>query len=184
MATRALYTLAAIGHTRLSLLDGGLEKWRAERRPVARLTTGAAPVPGRLTARQGRAVVADAEFITARLGRPGLSLIDTRTDGEYVGTGNRSGMPSAGHLDGARQLQWEQLFSDGSVTLKPRAELERLFAERVRPGDLVVTYCWVGYRASATWFVATLLGYEARMYDGSYQDWSQRALATRAGGTP
>jgi thiosulfate/3-mercaptopyruvate sulfurtransferase len=89
-----------------------------------------------------------------------------------------------GHLAGARQLQWEELFADGATQLKPRAELERLFAERVRPGDAVVTYCWVGYRASATWFIAQWLGYDARLYDGSYQDWSQRALPTRAGTTP
>lgn len=32
-------------------------------------------------------------------GKPRTALIDTRTDGEYNGTGNRSGMPSAGHLE-------------------------------------------------------------------------------------
>jgi thiosulfate/3-mercaptopyruvate sulfurtransferase len=70
------------------------------------------------------------------------------------------------------------------VRLKPRAELERLYAERVKAGDSVVTYCWIGYRGSATWFVAHYLGYEARLYDGSYQDWSQRTLPTRPGATP
>lgn len=182
MATRALLSLASIGHARYSLLDGGLAKWRAEGR---RVTTDAPTVTrGRLTPRPGRALIADAAHIQERIGRPGFALIDTRTDGEYNGTGNRSGMPSAGHLAGARQLQWEDLFSDGAVTLKPRAELERLFAERVKPGDAVVTYCWIGYRASATWFVAHWLGYDARLYDGSYQDWMQRQLPTTAGTTP
>lgn len=73
------------------------------------------------------------------------------------------------------------MFSDGMTLLKPRAELERLFGARAAAGDTVVIYCWVGYRASATWFVAKYLGYDARMYDGSYQDWSQRALPTKSG---
>jgi thiosulfate/3-mercaptopyruvate sulfurtransferase len=182
MATRALYTLAAIGHRRYALLDGGLDGWRRAGGAVTQQVPSV--TPGTLTLRPGPAVVADAAWISERLGAGGLSLIDTRTDGEYNGTGNRSGMPSVGHLAGARQLQWEELFADGATQLKPRAELERMFAERVRPGDAVVTYCWVGYRASATWFIAQWLGYDARLYDGSYQDWSQRALPTRAGTTP
>lgn len=182
MATRMLYTLAYLGHAKYSLLDGGLEQWKAEHRHV----TQAVPVIARgvMSPRTLRPVVADADWVRARLGSPGLALIDTRSVGEYNGRNNGSGMPSAGHLAGAQHLEWEQLFADGSVRLKPRAELERLYAERVKPGDTVVTYCWVGYRGSATWFVAQYLGYEARLYDGSYQDWSQRALPSRPGATP
>jgi len=185
MATRLLFTLAYMGLNDLAYLDGGFEQWRAESRPLERGATGDVTfTPGRITAALRPQLVADSEFILARIGKPGLSLVDTRTDGEYSGTGNRSGMPSAGHVAGARQLEWEDLFSDRSLRLRPRAELEALFRERVTPGDEVVTYCWVGYRASATWFVASLLGYNARMYDGSYQDWQQRNLPTRNGTTP
>lgn len=183
MATRLIFTLAYLGLGDIAYLDGGLDRWRAERRDVSRAVPPTVQ-PGRITRALRPQVVADAEYVQARIGRPGLSLVDTRTTGEYVGAGNRSGMPSAGHLAGARQLEWEELFADGSLRLKPRAELEALFRARVTPGDSVVTYCWVGYRASATWFVASLLGYETRMYDGSYQDWSQRNLPTRAGSTP
>lgn len=182
MATRALFSLAYLGVRDIAYLDGGLERWRAEGHPVAR--AGAAPARGRITTPVNDAVVADAAYIQTRLGTSGIAFLDTRTTGEYVGTGNRSGMPSAGHLAGAHQLEWQSLFSDGSTRLKPRAELEAMFRERVMPGDSVVTYCWVGYRASATWFIARVLGFEARMYDGSYQDWSQRALPTRGGASP
>lgn len=182
MAMRTLFTLAVLGVERIAYLDGGLEAWRTAGHPVSRETP---PVtPGRLTARPPAPLIATADWILPRLGTRGLALIDTRTDGEYLGTGNRSGMPSAGHLAGARQLEWQHLFRDGRATLKPRAELEALFRERAAPGDTVVTYCWVGYRASATWFVARWLGYDARMYDGSYQDWSQRQLPTRGGAAP
>ncbi|MHB1328783.1 MAG: sulfurtransferase [Gemmatimonadales bacterium] len=182
MATRALFTLAYLGVARIAYLDGGLERWRAESRPVS--TEPVVSSRGRITSAPNPALVAAADWLEPRLSQSGVSLIDTRTDGEYNGTGNRSGMPSAGHLAGARQLEWEAMFSDGNVLLKPRAELESIFRERVSPGDTVVTYCWVGFRASATWFVARYLGYDARLYDGSYQDWSQRKLPTRAGTTP
>lgn len=178
MAARAIFTLAYLGHERASLLDGGLPGWRTAGHPVA--TDAARPVTaGRLSARVNPGVVADAEFLSARLGTPGMSLVDTRTTGEFDGTGNRSGMPSEGHLRGARQLEWQWLFrEDAPLTLKSRDELRKLYADRVQTGDTVVSYCWVGYRASMTWLAARALGYEARMYDGSYQDWQQRRLPT------
>ena len=185
MATRALYSLVWLGHPRVSLLDGGFPKWQREGRPTAPAAGPTGSVrPARLSTRASADVRVDSDWLRARVGTPGLALIDTRTDGEYLGTGNRSGMPSTGHLQGARQLEWEELFADSAVTLRPRAELARLFAERTAPGDTVVTYCWIGYRASATWFVARWLGYDARLYDGSYQDWSQRTLPTKGGAIP
>jgi thiosulfate/3-mercaptopyruvate sulfurtransferase len=183
VATRVLFTLDYLGHTRFALLDGGLARWKAEGRAVA---TDAPPAAtrGRLTVSPRSDVVATAEWLEPRLANAGLSLLDTRTDVEYLGTGERYGVKSDGHLAGARQLQWEQLFQPDGVTLRDRAELQRLYGERVRQGDTVVTYCLVGYRASATYFVARLLGYPVKLYDGSYQDWSARKLALRPGATP
>ena len=182
MATRALFSLAYIGIERIAYLDGGFDRWRAEGHPVSRERPSV--TPGRITRTIDTSILATHDILTTRTGQTGTAFVDTRTDGEYNGTGNRSGMPSAGHLAGAKQLEWQDLFADGMARLKPRAELERLFRERVAPGDTVITYCWVGYRASATWFVARALGYRAMMYDGSYQDWQQRGLPTRTGSAP
>lgn len=183
MAMRMLVSLDAIGHPRSSYLDGGLFKWMGERRPM----TAEEPTISRGTIRvTPRAdVIATRDWIVPHLGTRGVALIDTRTTGEYDGTGNRSGMPSAGHLPGARQLEWESLFTEGNATLlRPISELRQLYAARVPAGDTVVTYCWVGHRASATYLVARLLGYPARLYDGSYQDWQQRKLPVKTGSAP
>jgi len=183
MATRFLFTLDYLGHDRMSFLDGGMTQWKAEGRAVT--TEAVRPGVSSFMPRPREELVASADWITERTKRPGLALIDTRTDEEYLGTGGRSGMPSVGHLAGARQLQWEQLFRDSSATvLRSVAELQQLYSERVGDGKDVVTYCWVGYRGSATYFVARYLGYTTRLYDGSYQDWSQRNLPVRSGTAP
>jgi thiosulfate/3-mercaptopyruvate sulfurtransferase len=183
MATRLLMTLDYLGHAKFSYLDGGMPKWVAEHRAVT--LTDAPVARGSMTVRPRNDLVVTADWVTARLGKPGIALIDTRTLGEYNGTGNRSGMPSAGHLAGARQLEWETLFrADNALQLKDRAELLAMYNERATTGDTFVTYCWVGYRASATYFVARALGLNAKFYDGSYQDWQRRALPTKAGETP
>jgi thiosulfate/3-mercaptopyruvate sulfurtransferase len=183
MATRFLMTLDFLGQRKFSYLDGGMPKWKSEARVVVR--TEASAVRSSYTPRPRTDMIADADWIVGRLGKPGTALIDTRTLGEYNGSGNRSGMPSAGHLQGAQNLEWEWLFrEDNPLQLKDRVELQKLYDDRAKAGDTVVTYCWIGYRASATYFVARALGRDAKFYDGSYQDWQLRKLPTVAGEKP
>lgn len=176
MAARALMTLDYIGHHKLAFLNGGVRAWQAEGRAMS--TAAPPPTRGSLTVRVRPDVVVTADWITARQARGGeIALIDTRTDGEYTGTGDRHGMPSDGHAKGAQQLQWEQLFADDARrTLLDSTSLRRLYSERMQPGSTVVTYCWIGYRASMTYVAARMLGLPVHLYDGSYQDWQKRRL--------
>ena len=41
--------------------------------------------------------------------------------------------------------------------------------------DAIATYCHIGQQASLLYFVAKYLGYDAHLYDGSFQDWSNRS---------
>jgi thiosulfate/3-mercaptopyruvate sulfurtransferase len=182
MASRAFLTLDYLGLRRVSLLNGGLARWRSEGRPVSTETSRVST--GHLTPRP-RAVVVDANWVNARTGKKGFAFIDTRTTPEYLGTGERGGLRSEGHVAGARQLEWQQLFAnaDSSLFLEPK-DIATLYAQRSAPGDTVVTYCLVGYRASMTYFGARLSGLPVRLYDGSYQDWARRRLPVRKGETP
>lgn len=182
MASRAFLTLDRIGFTSVSMLDGGLSRWRAEARPVTKATVSVAR--GKLTPHP-RDVTVDAAWVNERVGRKGVAFIDTRTTPEYLGDGERHGLRSDGHIAGARQLEWEQLFANAdSSRFLPVDAVARLFAERSAPGDTIVTYCLVGYRASMTYFAARLAGLPVRLYDGSYEDWSRRKLPVKKGATP
>ncbi len=186
------FVLAYVGHgDRTALLDGGLEQWRADERPVA---TGAARAAtrGRFEPRPRPAAVADAAWIRERLGRRRLVLIDGRSAEEYAGTARES-LPRTGHIPGAWHLDWSRTFTDapGAVAgtasrLVPLADLQRLFADAgAGPGSEIVLYCTVGLRASHLYFVARYLGYEPRLYDGSWADWSRRPdLPVATGAAP
>ena len=39
----------------------------------------------------------------------------------------------------------------------------------------MATYCHIGQQASLLYFVARYLGYDAHLYDGSFQEWSNRS---------
>ena len=175
-ATRLFFTLDYLGHPSARVLNGGLAAWKANGGAVE---TGPARSAGAatltLTPQGDRAVSAD--WLKERLSSPRMTLLDARPDAEFTGAdGGLNGTHVTGHLPDARQLVWNTLV-DGSGRFLPDAELKKRFdAIGAAAGTPLVSYCMVGMRASVTYFVARHLGYDARMYDGSIQDWTRRKL--------
>ncbi len=167
--TRIYLTLHWAGFgARTSILDGGLPAWRAEGRPVT--TTPPAHVIGTATVRPRSDVVVRADEVDRLRIRANVALIDARTEQFYLGQDTSIARP--GHIPGARNLPYVQVVGDDGY-FKPRAELERLLrGAGADPGDLVVAYCHIGQQATAVWFAARLLGRDARLYDGSFNEWT------------
>lgn len=188
LAARAWFTLDYLGHgDRATVLDGGLAAWRAAGQAV---TIDAPPVvtpAGRFTPRVRPEVVVDAAWVAARLEAPGVAILDARPADEYSGAKAGDGVPRPGHVPGAANLFWkETIVSDADPRLVDSARLGALFREAgAAPGDTVAVYCRTGVQASHLYLVARSLGYEVRMYDASYIDWSRRTqlpVAVRKGG--
>lgn len=178
-AARAFFTLdyLGLGH-RAALLDGGLEVWRAEGRPVETVAAAAPTLaPGSLRVTPHPEIVVDADWIARRLGRDDLVLVDARPEGEYSGREPGSGIVRSGHIPGAVNFYWrDALLSPQQPLLLDRKTLEsRYRALGVREGAEIVTYCRTGMQSSYAYFVLRYLGYSPRMYDGSYIDWNGRA---------
>jgi thiosulfate/3-mercaptopyruvate sulfurtransferase len=174
-AARAFVTLDYLGHgDRTALLDGGLERWVAEGRPLS--TEAPEVARGRFTPRPRPELVVDAAWVAARLDSPGIALLDARPEAEFAGDVAGAGIPRPGHIPGARNVFWQRMIrSPEDPTFLEPDTLRALLADAgVEPGDTVVAYCRTGVQASVAYFVARYLGYEARMYDGSFIDWSPR----------
>lgn len=167
---RALLTLEQFGlGGRASILNGGFDAWKAEGRPVSTETPTVAP--GTAVAKDGGRLVADAAYVQARLEAPGATIVDARDARFYNGEGG--GQPRPGHIPGAVNVPFTSLIEGTKV--KDEAALREIFtAAGVRPGSEVVSYCHIGQQASLVWLAARILGYEARLYDGSFEDWSGR----------
>jgi thiosulfate/3-mercaptopyruvate sulfurtransferase len=168
-ATRVWFTLDYLGlGGRTSLLDGGLAMWRADGRPVT--TEAPAPVqPRSFVVKPNPEVVVDAAWILNHAKDSSVDLVDARTPEFYSGRSPGS-MPRAGHIPGARSVPFPTLL-DTNGKLKPVAALR----QALPPGKVDVTYCHIGQQATVLYFVARYLGNEARLYDGSFQDWSTRS---------
>lgn len=171
--TRVYFTLDYMGlGDQVSILDGGMPAWRQEGRAVtAELKT---PAPGRLTPRPRPEIVADLDLVRQRLGARGTAIVDARLPQFYEGR-EAGSMPRAGHIPGAKSVPFVSLVNESDNTLKSDRELAAVFERAgIRPGDTVVSYCHIGQQATLVYLVAKRLGYDARLYDGSWDEWSRR----------
>jgi thiosulfate/3-mercaptopyruvate sulfurtransferase len=174
-STRALLTLQYVGlGSRASLLDGGLPEWRSGGRPVTTELPAAAR-PGTLTPRPTAPVIVDADWVKAHVRAPGYAIVDARNAIFYDGPPTQHAA-KPGHVPGSVNIVFETMF-DETNRLLPEARLRALFAAAgVKPNDTVVAYCHIGQQATVVLLAAQSLGYDVKLYDGSFQDWSMRGL--------
>jgi thiosulfate/3-mercaptopyruvate sulfurtransferase len=153
-AARAFWFLEYFGHPRVQLLDGGFGAWTRANLPVSR--DAAAPPKSTWSGTPQDHTIATWRDVQARLGQPGVVLLDTRTDGEYDGTTVRA--KRRGRIPGAVHVEWTRnLGPDGAF--KPAAELRAMYEQAgVTPDKEVVTYCQGGYRAAHGYLALRLLG--------------------------
>ena len=104
-----------------------------------------------------------------------VRILDARAPQFYTGA-EKGRMPRGGHIPQARNIPFSSLVEESSSKFKSPTALKELFNQaEVKPKSSVATYCHIGQQASLLYFVARYLGYEAHVYDGSFEDWSNRA---------
>lgn len=175
LAARAFFTLDYLGKTDAALLDGGLERWRSENRPVS--TEAPSVSPGALTLRVRRDIVVDADWVRQRLGNDStIVLVDARAPAEFRGETPGQGVTRPGHIPGAHNIFWRTaLVSEQDTRLRSPEVLHASYTlADAAFGDTIVTYCLTGVQASHAYYVARYLRRPVVMYDGSFIDWSRR----------
>jgi len=168
-ASRLWWLLHWLGHDAAAVLDGGLDKWAAERRPQ----TSALPSPRRtrfVPERPGP--YASAGEIERHLNDAGLYVLDARARERYRGDLEPVD-PVAGHIPGARNRPYgENLTSQG--VFKPasllRAEFESLLG--ATPPSVVVHQCGSGVTSCHNVLAMAVAGLPgSRLYPGSWSEW-------------
>lgn len=168
---RVYLTLDYMGLGRqASILNGGFLLWSEEGRPVSMEETPPAK-PGEAIPCPQSDVVTELADVQASLKHAGVAIVDARNQEYYTGK-TQPGDQRRGHIPGAGSLPFVDLF-DQHHKLKSPDELAALFRRAgVKPGDRIIAYCHIGQQASSVYFAARSLGYEVRLYDGSWEEWS------------
>lgn len=171
-APRVWWTFKAMGHGPVAVLDGGLEKWRSEGRPLEAGTVERDP--RRYTARLNAALVRDLGDMRANLDKQSEQVLDARAADRFAGEapelwpGRRQG-----HIPGSLNLPWNDLVDSESGTFKPLPELRNKFSKAgVDPEKPVVTTCGSGITAAVLAFGLHLSGHKkTALYDASWSEW-------------
>jgi thiosulfate/3-mercaptopyruvate sulfurtransferase len=170
-AARAFWFLEFFGHPNTRMLDGGFKAWAHRGLPVTQQPH--APMPSQWTGSRADDILAGWRDVKDRLHRADTVIVDTRSDGEYVGATVRAAR--GGAIPGAVHLEWtNNLGPDGAF--KSPDELKRMYqAAGVTADREVVTYCQGGYRAAHSYLALRLAGYpHVRNYIGSWKEWGDR----------
>jgi thiosulfate/3-mercaptopyruvate sulfurtransferase len=193
-AARLWWALRYYGHEQVAVLDGGLDKWQAEGRPIA--TGDATPFDARAqcTAHPQSKWLATGDEIQQALhsAHAKVALIDTRPLEQYVGQavwtprGSRFLTPGAptidigargpmrsGHIPTAVHLHASANLDPTTWTYLPPEELRaRVAGVGLQPEERIITYCGVGISASLGLFSLYLAGFrDLALYDGSWEEW-------------
>jgi thiosulfate/3-mercaptopyruvate sulfurtransferase len=171
-AARVWWTFRVMGVDDVSVLNGGLPKWKQEGRP----TESGPPLPRttrHFTARRNLDLVRDVSDIKTLLKDQSAELVDARARERFAGKAPepRPGLRS-GHIPGAHNLPYGKLLNQDG-TLKSALELERLFADAgVDLSKPVVTTCGSGITASVLALALAEIGHrKTSVYDGSWSEW-------------
>jgi len=189
-SARLWWALSYYGHDRVRVLDGGLRTWQAEGRALS--TDVPTPEAATFAPRVRPEWKASKEDVLAAMGRPETVIVDCLTPELYRGGGERHLWGQRpGHIPGAVNVPYMANI-DPELATVTAAERERMLASGrsftfgsletlatlygnvgATPDRDVITYCGRGYAGACGLLALKLLGYErARLYDGSWAEWS------------
>lgn len=169
-AARLWWLLRYLGHSRVSILDGGGRGWQAAGYPMT--SEVPTPPPGVFTPRPQPEMVVDYEAVRSRLAASTSLLIDSRTGDRYRGEYEPID-PIAGHIPGALNYPWPEVTDEQGQVRSPSEQRARW--ERVRSANEVIVYCGSGVTACVNLLSMHLAGLsQGRLYAGSWSDWCSR----------
>jgi thiosulfate/3-mercaptopyruvate sulfurtransferase len=175
VAARLWFLLGFFGHRAQAVLDGGIGAWGG---PLDTAVPRVAPGDFHAAAPDESRIV---HFESVRDLR-GVPLIDARAGERYRGETEPID-PKAGHVPGALNAPYtENVGADGRM--KSSDELRRRYAE-LGAEKGAVFYCGSGVNATQHLLAMAVAGLpNARLYAGSWSDWSNRDLPVATGSEP
>lgn len=171
-AARVWYMLKTFGLWDVAVLDGGFQKWKAERREIEDIP----PIPRmrHFTARFNTTRVRDLEHMLENLAHSREQVVDARPPGRFSGTDPepRADM-KCGAIPGSCNVFFKDLLNAEDGTFKSPEDVRTIFEsaglDLKKP---IVTSCGSGITASVLLLGLYLTGHrEIALYDGSWSEW-------------
>jgi len=181
--TMAAYTLQRFGHRNVLVLDGGVDRWVAERRTLSKDFPDVRPSDFEPRVNTDCFIEYD-EFREIK-DRDDVALLDVRPANFYEGQGP---WKKPGHIPGALNLPWQSLMDKTNKRLfKPDQEIRDIVGQLGLDRDkLAISSCGTGREATSVYLILKhYLGFpKVKIYEGSFTEWVAKDNPTVTGKTP
>ncbi|XP_014668637.1 PREDICTED: 3-mercaptopyruvate sulfurtransferase-like [Priapulus caudatus] len=173
---RVWWTFRVFGHEKVSILDGGFQKWKDEGFPETDEVES--PPLEEFVARYKPNLVRDFEDVETNLKDQAAVVMDARPPGRFEG---REPEPREGTEPGRMpesiNVPFGLIMDSDKKILKSEMELRKVFDDHnidlMKP---LIATCGSGMTASGLALAAFLCGnYDVSVYDGSWAEWYARA---------
>ena len=164
-AGRCWWLLRHHGHRDVRVLDGGWAAWLGLGGSAESETPSLQAGDFEASSSRGASAVAIDDVLDVEV------LLDARAPARYRGEDEPMD-PVAGHIPGARNVPTSHNLTEEGL-FKPVEELREVYeAVGAVPGADVAVYCGSGVTAVHDIIALELLGVRARLYPGSWSEWS------------
>ncbi|WP_010651845.1 sulfurtransferase [Oceanobacillus massiliensis] len=166
-AARLWWLLEAIGHDKVYILEGGYKGWVEEGNQVTDELPTLEPKEFRADIHTGN--IADMQEVKEKIKTNSALLIDSRSRERYLGE-TEPLYSMAGHIPGAKNYFWKDVFSSDGTWKKADA-LEEHFSQLPKDGEIIVS-CGSGVSACPNILALKAAGFSnVKLYPGSFSDW-------------
>ena len=166
LAARGVWMLEYFSHPDVSMLDGGMKKWKKENLSIE---TKLNPFqPSKFSGKINPEIISSYQYILDNIDT--LQIIDARSEQEYTGDVVRAAQ--IGHIPKSVNINWNLNISEDG-TFKSDDELSKLY--QIPKDSEIVTYCQGAYRAANAFLALKKLVFEkVRVYLGSWGEWGNK----------
>lgn len=186
-AARVWWTFRVFGHSRVSILNGGLEAWRRSGGELETAPAIARPLSDKrgksYVARLDRRLVVDWREVRGIVESGSAQIVDARSALRYLAEAPepRPGL-IGGHIPGSLSLPYTALVKpDDPTTFRSPTEMRDALQDAgVVMGSRLVATCGSGVTAAVITFAIDLMGKDlasAPIYDGSWSEWGDAKLS-------
>ncbi len=170
-AARAWWMFKLFGKNDVAILDGGLQKWQNEGRPVADMP----PIlrDRHFTARHNAALVRNVTQVASALKLGDAQIVDARAPARFAGEADepREGMRK-GRIPGSKNVYYKDLTGPRGTLLPPEDIREIFEDEGVDLGKPIILTCGSGVTACVLAHALERIGHRNwSVYDGSWSEW-------------
>lgn len=167
-----IWILRQAGIKNAKVLQGGIGAWKAAGGQMTKARQSNKPIAFSIT-KYSTPYTVSTEWINNNIGKPGLVIIDVRTEPEYLGKIRPFQEKRAGHLPGAVNIPREAFINDDSSFKTPDEVAALLGQHGINRDCEIVVYDTAGVRAA---FVMMVLRYcdflKSANYDAGFQAWA------------